>query len=378
MHEALSNGANAIGAIRLALATAVLVSHAFPLGGWGTDPVYVWTGGQAGGGTLAVLGFFAISGYLITLSAERGTAARFFLRRGARLLPAYWVALIVVAFVIAPLAWVAQAKHLATFFDFDGNSPFSYVARNALLYVQQWGVNDVFLESTPYGRISEMDSVNGSIWTLVYEAACYLIIGATIVLGVQRFRAMLIPALCIASLVALIVMTAAPSAILPLVPAPLTPEGLRLMPAFLVGSTIAVFRHRVRASRTLAAAAALVVVASLGLGGFWVIGVPALGYLVLWLGYGLPRQLRGIGAKNDVSYGLYLYAWPVQQTTVVLGWNTWGFLAWTLSSLVVSLLFAWASWILVERPVANRVSKATASRTDPPRTEPRGFERITT
>lgn len=363
MHEALANGANAIGAIRLALATAVLVSHAFPLGGWVTDPIYVWTRGQAGGGTLAVLGFFAISGYLITLSAERGSAARFFVRRGARLLPAYWVALIVAAFLITPLAWVAQGKSFSAFFDLHGNSPFSYVARNALLYVQQWGVNDVFLDSTPYGRISGMDSVNGSLWTLVYEAACYLIVGATIVFGVRRFRAMLVPTLCIASLVALAAMTVAPGAVLPLVPAPLSPEGLRLIPAFLVGSTIAVFRHRVRASRFVAAAAVVVVVASLGLGGFWVIGVPALSYLVLWLGYGLPRRLRGIGTKNDVSYGLYLYAWPVQQTTVVLGWNSWGFVAWTLTSLAISLLLAWASWILVERPAANRASKATASRT---------------
>ena len=59
-----AEGKNSLNAIRLVLAAMVIVSHSWWLGGYGPEP-------QPGGvklGTWAVIGFFGISGYLITQS----------------------------------------------------------------------------------------------------------------------------------------------------------------------------------------------------------------------------------------------------------------------------------------------------------------------
>lgn len=359
---ALASGRNSFGAMRLALASLVLFAHAYPLGGWGGDPIYAWTRGQLGAGTLAVLGFFAISGYLIAISSQSGSLIRFARRRAARLLPAYWVALVVTALVIAPLAWASQHRPFATYFNVDDDSPYSYITNNLLLFVRQWGINDVFL-TTPFGASSGIDSVNGSIWTLIYEAGCYMLVGVTMLVFLRRHQRVLIPLMCGLSFVILTIMVVAPEAARTVLPGFITIEGMRLVPAFLIGATIAVFREWIPASRVIASVAGVIVIATAAVGGFWLVGLPAFCYLVLWLAHGLPRRLRHIGVERDFSYGVYLYAWPVQQLTVVWGWHSWGYVAWTLASLCGATILAFGSWYLVERPAmrwrrAPRVRRA--------------------
>ena len=54
---------------------------------------------------MAVVGFFGISGYLITGSAERSRPLRYLWQRFLRIFPAFWVCLVVTAFVIGAIAW---------------------------------------------------------------------------------------------------------------------------------------------------------------------------------------------------------------------------------------------------------------------------------
>ena len=76
LSDALAGHRNSLGVIRLVLASAVIFSHAFPLGGWSTDdPMKTLTKGQESIGGFAVLGFFAISGYLIAKSGMKAFAA---------------------------------------------------------------------------------------------------------------------------------------------------------------------------------------------------------------------------------------------------------------------------------------------------------------
>ena len=71
-------------------------------------------------------------------------------------------------------------------------------------------------------------------------------------------------------------------------------------------------------------------------------------YGLLWLGAVLPVRL---GSVNDLSYGTYIYAFPVQQLLAVAGAHTvlgyWGF---ATVALLVTLVLAWLSWHLVEKP----------------------------
>jgi peptidoglycan/LPS O-acetylase OafA/YrhL len=92
--------ANALNAIRLALALLVIVWHSFPLSG---SQVKFAPLKQLLGET-AVDSFFAISGFLILGSWLRNPQwGRYLAARVLRIFPAFWACLVITAFVLAPL-----------------------------------------------------------------------------------------------------------------------------------------------------------------------------------------------------------------------------------------------------------------------------------
>ncbi len=85
--DALTGKPDSLNFLRLVLALTVLLSHARGLGGFGQ-------GGLINGttlGTIAVYGFFGISGYLIAASALRNRGGRYLWQRCLRILPAFCV-----------------------------------------------------------------------------------------------------------------------------------------------------------------------------------------------------------------------------------------------------------------------------------------------
>ena len=94
---------------------------------------------------------------------------------------------------------------------------------------------------------------------------------------------------------------------------------------------------------------ALAVVVSLRNAGWTVIGYPAFAYVLLWLAARLPRSFQWIGAKNDYSYGMYVYGFLVQQATAALGWYRFGYFPWVAITIVISAGCAWLSWHGVEK-----------------------------
>src|SRR6478609_8476417 len=105
---------NAITPVRLLLALTVVVSHSVETGGFGAPPLTAETGGEANLGLIAVMGFFGLSGFLIASSRERTARLPFLRNRALRILPGYWMAILVTAFVIAPLASALQGIPLPT------------------------------------------------------------------------------------------------------------------------------------------------------------------------------------------------------------------------------------------------------------------------
>jgi peptidoglycan/LPS O-acetylase OafA/YrhL len=95
---------NSLNAMRLLLAVLVVVSHSWAIGGFGAEPSL----GGAHLGTWSVLGFFCISGYLITASRLGSSPTRFYRARALRILPAFVVCLVVIAAVLAPLSTLAD------------------------------------------------------------------------------------------------------------------------------------------------------------------------------------------------------------------------------------------------------------------------------
>jgi peptidoglycan/LPS O-acetylase OafA/YrhL len=73
-------------------------------------------------------------------------------------------------------------------------------------------------------------------------------------------------------------------------------------------------------------------------------------YLCLWVGASLPTLFQRIGREHDISYGAYIYAFPVQQTIALLGGASLGVAFYASACVLATLPLAAASWFVVEKP----------------------------
>lgn len=320
---------NALNAIRLALALLVIVWHSFPL-----------TGDRVAFGPLAQLmgdfsvdGFFAISGFLIVQSWTRTPKVLTFLRaRVLRIFPAFWVSLLVTALVIAPLSLILRGQAFPVGFWHDAGR---YVLRNWLLWVNQYPIAHTPTD-VPYPGVW-----NGSMWTLAWEFLCYLGVLALGVVGFLR-RRWVVPALFVLALAGVWVSA------LGIVDNFFVTNGSRFGVMFLAGALLFRFRNRIPLRGWLIVCSAVVVAAASWLPSYLMFAAPALAYLMIGLG-ALGRHPR-LRFRNDLSYGCYIFAFPMQQLLASLGLWRWGPAVFAPAGMIVTLCVATGSWFLVERP----------------------------
>lgn len=321
--------ANALNAVRLTLALLVIVWHCFPLSGNRVE----WPPLQQFMGQIAVDGFFAISGFLILGSWVRNPNwFPYLAARVLRIFPAFWVCLIVTAFVIAPLAtMLVTSGGYGTAISVES---FTYVVKNAALRMFQTTIGD-----TPLG-VPYTDTWNGSLWTLWWEFLCYLGVLAFGLLRLLRFKWML-PALFLLLVAASLAVQVASIDNFYFIMA------ARFGIMFTAGALLHQFAHRIPLSWPLVAVAGAATVATMWLPNYRLIGALPLAYAVFGIGALLTHpRLR---LRNDLSYGTYIYAFPVQLLLASAGVYTLGVPAYIAASIAVTLLVAAASWFLVER-----------------------------
>ncbi len=348
--QALNGHNNSLGLIRLVLASLVIVDHAFPLGGFGKDPFWGMTRGQASLGSLAVAGFFAVSGYLIAKSGMSGDVIQFMWRRTIRIFPAYWLVLIVTAFLIAPMIWVSGGQPLGEYFSFDSAGPVSYFTANWNLNIGTYGIYDLLAATTPYGREVGASAFNGSLWTLIYEWRSYLIIASLVAFGLLTRARIIVPMLTIFFLVLQLIAGLNWDAVVALVPSFMADQYMITLGfTFLVGSVFAVYSSRVVFDDRLGIFTGLLALATLRFGGFSTAGTVAAVYFILYLAARLPKKMQWVGQKNDYSYGVYIYGFLVQQVLSYLGLYKFGFFPYVLISWLVAMGCAWLSWHMLEK-----------------------------
>ncbi|RMH53338.1 MAG: acyltransferase [Alphaproteobacteria bacterium] len=336
LDAALTRGRhNNLDAIRLGAASAVVVSHAWPLalGRGATEPLEAALGLSLGG--VAVLVFFFLSGLLITASAVRNAArpARFVAARVLRLFPGLAVALAVT---------VAMAK--ASGADAGLGEAAAYVLHGLSLVSLQHEISGAFA-ANPYPG-----AVNGPLWTLFYEVACYALIAGAVWLGLLRRAAGW--AVAAALMAALLLLESGIGAALGGAMAHRLHVATPLMLAFFAGALFWRLRGRVVLNWAGGVAAVALAVATHGSALFLPAFIAALGYAACLLAFGLPV----LKLKGDISYGVYVYGWPVAQLIVAFaGPMTPATLA-TLNLFAV-LPFAAASWAFVEKPALGLLSR---------------------
>jgi peptidoglycan/LPS O-acetylase OafA/YrhL len=331
LRDALRGRHNGLNLVRLVLAGMVVVCHSWVIGGFPGNPF------TASLGSWAVHGFFSISGYLIASSRLRLRWAPFMMRRAVRILPGYWVCLLVTAFCVAPLLAVARGV------GFDAAAAVSFVRNNWWLWVSQQTIGHTLATAR------DASSINVSLWTLPHEALAYVLVGLLLGSAVITQRLAVSSALMFACVVG-----AHAAAVSVGLPQWQPMAALRLGGFFTAGMFLYAIGDRVTVDwRFAAVSTVLVMTFGVFIPSTELLALP-LAYLILWCG---ATSRIHWGAINDYSYGAYIYAFPAQQLLAAWGMNRYGPWVFTLLSFVAVAPLAVLSWWFVERPVlrlANR------------------------
>lgn len=381
--------------LRLFFALLVVVGHAYVLGGFGEEPLHRWTGGAMSGREMAVQGFFVLSGFLIATSLGQNPSLwRFACHRAFRILPAFWVYLALIVFVVAPALLELRWPDRYSYWQLLTLGP-----RNAWMYFEDnWRLQAQAFDIIPlFAGNPAKYGVNGSLWSVHFEAVFYVC--AAIAAGAwqlpRRTAALamglaVVGAWCLGSMVLLFAAVAllwrfavprgwgmvALFALLYLAEVLITfrtemvaaavPESFRTRfvfhplwrlsaLAFLGGMVWWQYRAHLRWSMKIFLPAVAILVAG-ALTNHWRLVMPlALPYVVLFLAARLPFQK--VERLGDYSYGIYIFSFPIQQLLCFWGVHKAGFLAYAASSIVLSVAAGALSWWLVERP-ALRVGRA--------------------
>lgn len=312
-------------------------------------------------GSLAVYVFFFISGYLVCQSWMRDPVwGAFWLKRLMRVFPGLIVSVVFSVFV---LGWAVTTLEAADYFSAPATWRNFFNNAAGLATVQT--LPGVF-ETNPFAK-----AVNGSLWTIRYELAMYLVLVLVALCGQGRRWAHPLVAAVLAVLWQ--VASAAGWDASLSASRSLFAEVFRWRDfcafgvPFFAGSTLAIYSVRPQAWMMAVAVAGFA--CAWGAMDAWVrqmavwIGVSCGIFYIAHVGAHAAGILRW---RADLSYGVYIYAFPVQQAVTEHGLRVgWG-LAWCLSvSLALILTLAVLSWYGVERPcilAAQRYLKRDAAR----------------
>jgi peptidoglycan/LPS O-acetylase OafA/YrhL len=318
---------NSFDLLRLALALLVIVSHAYPLSGQNaSESLAIWSRSQFTWGEVGLAGFFVVSGYFITRSyAQVDSLPRFLWHRALRILPGYWMCLLVTVFVAGPLLAVLAGLPLERYWFASTDGPLAYLWANWHIEIVQWNVSGL-----PNARVPYPLTVDGSLWSLWVEVRCYLAVGLLCVLGVLRIgiARLLVPLAAGLCVVGLIVWFRAPTLLAGEPAHTVWTIGMDgsllntlLWACFFVGASAYVYRRFLLLSPLLALVALVGYMLLLRTNAF-IIGVVLLqSYVLLTIGFRVGVRLAYWLRSHigDLSYGTYIYAFVIAQVLAQAG-----------------------------------------------------------
>jgi len=357
--------------LRLLAASVVLLTHAYYIvGRQSVEPLARLYGTRFEAGEIGVYVFFVISGFLITGSfARRRSTVAYLVKRVLRIFPGLIVCAAICAFVLG-----AVFTRLSLHRYYGQHGVIHYFLYTSILWrTADWGLPGVSFSNAGAGPI-----VNGSVWTLGPEFCCYLAVAALGLIGLLRwppavraFRVVRWP-LAVGVIVVAIWLHDEPLG-----------QGLKndlcwLALYFAAGSVLFFIYERRRPPTWL------VIVCALGLlidcvlvarhwpllSGAAYSAAPGilepdtlfalLGSVVVIHVATSKRLSLGNGARyGDMSYGMYLYGWPIEQVAGHLlgaGATAAGVFALSLPTAAIAGL---ASWHLVEKRMLGLAPRIT-------------------
>jgi peptidoglycan/LPS O-acetylase OafA/YrhL len=330
---------NNFDALRLLAASTILVLHCWPITGRNVVPRVHGLALNA----IAVMVFFSISGFLLAQSWRiEPRLWRFLAKRALRIYPALIVVLLLSTLVLGP---AVTTLPLGDYFSHP--QTLRYLTHN-LVFSTQYNLPGFFPDNPIPG------AVNGPLWTLSPEVRSYLMLAVAGTVGILRNR-FLVLAL---AFLALIGPELRPEFAHSAMVAPLYVQ------CFCVGMLLYVWRETVPWNILVAAAVTCVFLIAGGLDtsfGKTLIDAFAIPYVTIFVAYSSPAWIRRITSRGDLSYGIYIFASPIQETVMGLWGRSLKPVGLLAIAFPITLLFALASWVAVERP-ALRLKRRFSSR----------------
>ena len=322
--------------LRFSAAMTVLFAHSVAVLGLPPDSEFFYKRIGFSLGEMGLDMLFVTSGFLVTASlVVRQDLIAYLWARILRVYPGLLVMLVLTVFVLAPaLTTLPYGDYYASPMTWE------YFRKCATLIGGiRYSLPGVF------DNVPLKDEFNGSLWTMPVEVRMYLYLAgiyvALAIVPALRLKAMRIVLPLSAAVLIAIVMSAR------LTGGAYNGANIRVF-MFLYGSSLFVWRDRIPVGpRLLVGILAALALASFDKTIFFVVYAACLAPLVLHLVYVPGGRIRAFNDWGDYSYGVYIYAFPVQQTLAFLfpAMSLAGMMA---SSAVVSVAIAIVSWKLIE------------------------------
>lgn len=321
------NRENNLNLIRLIAAILVIFSHAFALNGK-HDILYLQ---QWSFGTLAVSVFFFVSGILITNSfVNSKNVFEYVFARFIRIIPAYIIVILISIFILGTLFTNLELKEYLTKYE-----TYQYL-KNLFFFPLYWELPGVF-QSNQYYK-----AINGSLWTLPLEVLCY-----AYVLSIGFFSLLRNKILSFSVFILVYFLYLSPDITFNYFGYP-SDQILSVFLYFSLGVVVYNIKEYLVLDKKIAMLSILILLVSLKFGFFKEVFIFFGSYLVLYIGYQNPFKYTSFILKNDLSYGIYIYAFPIQQAFI----NVYGNmnpLTNFIYSLFITIIFAFMSWKLIEK-----------------------------
>jgi peptidoglycan/LPS O-acetylase OafA/YrhL len=323
--------------IRFIAASLVIVSHSFALYRTEFEP-FTWLTGYCHFGYLGVQIFFVISGFLITKSwLDNPFIITFVKKRFLRIFPALICAVLFGAFIIGPLTTSLGLK------NYIGNVQTYMYLKNILLFQMVYALPGVFTNN-PYPI-----AVNGSLWTLSIEITMY---AAIILFGsvkILKRKNTLLILLVILLYLDIFVLNQ---------PKYLNKYFLNMGIIHLVkfsilfsfGSIYYLYRDKIIINNTILYITLFLYIFSWRTSYGEALSYIALPYIIIYIAYARIPWLVNFSKHGDFSYGMYVYAFPVQQTVIHFlkpHLAIWSFFT---CAFLITFFIAILSWRYVEKP----------------------------
>jgi peptidoglycan/LPS O-acetylase OafA/YrhL len=322
--------------LRLTFASFVIVTHSYPLSGIiSCDFLCNITNGQVTFSYIGVKGFFVISGYLIFQSLQRSeNVFDYFWKRLLRLYPALFI-LLILTIVLAPFIYQSDVPF------FLNKSIITYIPNNLSLYHIQNRIDGIF-NNNPY-----KSTINGSLWTIPYEFTMYILLSFLIIFKKNK---LITQTLLIISFLLLLI-----SNVLyfeKFKPYRFILSGDNFVDLgifFISGSLLAAANiEKLKLKKELLILFVILFILSIYYNFYCYSKYVTLPILIVLLGLNPIKFINNIETKiGDLSYGLYIYSFPIQQT--LMYYFKLNFMELMVYSLIISCAFAYLSWHFIEK-----------------------------